>query len=421
MPYLIVAIVSALFTLFNGALAQTSPDTSTPQITASTSTTERDIKENAPLSPKNPQAAVEEKKGKQTGSEVKNEPRQVELAVLGKMKGTDPLNFRYKMGEVLQIKATGSQAQKLKTTEKAVLFFDGVRMPNLTSLPIESEAGKDMLLLNFHLVRDSTTEEDRKAWDTFFKSKNEYLMTVELAIAAGNDLPVLVHSRYPLQFFVAENRYIWGTLTIGILILFISYYWMVKYTRMLHDADTNLYSLGKSQMAFWGLLVLLTFIGVWLLNGTMERIPPQALILLGISAATGLSAVVIEKSQNSSIQTAIDELRKKEQLLQTEKAVKTTSFSAESQYHLNEIPNKITSLTVQLSSGRSNGFWRDICDDGNGLSFHRLQVVGWTLILGVVFVRHVTEVMSMPEFSETLLTLMGISNATYLGFKIPEK
>jgi hypothetical protein len=27
----------------------------------------------------------------------------------------------------------------------------------------------------------------------------------------------------------------------------------------------------------------------------------------------------------------------------------------------------------------------------------------------------------MPEFEGTLLVLMGISNGTYLGFKIPEK
>ena len=72
------------------------------------------------------------------------------------------------------------------------------------------------------------------------------------------------------------------------------------------------------------------------------------------------------------------------------------------------------------SAGSSAGFWQDICDDGNGMSFHRLQVVIWTVILGVIFVWSVAQVMSMPEFSETLLILLGISNGTYLGFKIPE-
>ena len=56
-----------------------------------------------------------------------------------------------------------------------------------------------------------------------------------------------------------------------------------------------------------------------------------------------------------------------------------------------------------------------------GMSFHRVQVVIWTVVLGAVFIRSVTNGMSMPEFSETLLALLGISNGIYLGFKIPEK
>ena len=78
-------------------------------------------------------------------------------------------------------------------------------------------------------------------------------------------------------------------------------------------------------------------------------------------------------------------------------------------------------LSLQPATPQSDGFWRDICNSGDGLSFHRLQVVMWTLILGVVFINDVSKVMSMPEFSNTLLMLMGISSGTYLGFKIPEK
>ena len=50
---------------------------------------------------------------------------------------------------------------------------------------------------------------------------------------------------------------------------------------------------------------------------------------------------------------------------------------------------------------------------------HRLQVLLWTFVLGVVFVASVAHVLSMPEFNTTLLALMGISGATYLGFKMP--
>jgi len=45
----------------------------------------------------------------------------------------------------------------------------------------------------------------------------------------------------------------------------------------------------------------------------------------------------------------------------------------------------------------------------------------WTLVLGVIFVGSVYKNLEMPEFSATLLGLMGISSGTYLGFKVPEK
>ena len=45
----------------------------------------------------------------------------------------------------------------------------------------------------------------------------------------------------------------------------------------------------------------------------------------------------------------------------------------------------------------------------------------WTLLLGVMCFYSVCNNLAMPEFSGTLLGLMGISAATYVGFKFPEK
>ena len=52
---------------------------------------------------------------------------------------------------------------------------------------------------------------------------------------------------------------------------------------------------------------------------------------------------------------------------------------------------------------------------------HRLQMLVWTVILGIVFVLKVLSNLAMPEFDATLLALMGISSGTYLGFKFPEQ
>jgi hypothetical protein len=68
----------------------------------------------------------------------------------------------------------------------------------------------------------------------------------------------------------------------------------------------------------------------------------------------------------------------------------------------------------------SQGWFKDITTDLNGTAVHRLQVLCWTLALGVVFIINVYRNLTMPEFNATLLALMGISCAGYVGFKYPE-
>jgi hypothetical protein len=67
-----------------------------------------------------------------------------------------------------------------------------------------------------------------------------------------------------------------------------------------------------------------------------------------------------------------------------------------------------------------SAFFEDICVSDRAAGFHRVQMVLWTLVLGAFFVWNVMDVISMPEFSNTLLILMGITNGTYLGFKTQE-
>ena len=68
----------------------------------------------------------------------------------------------------------------------------------------------------------------------------------------------------------------------------------------------------------------------------------------------------------------------------------------------------------------SKRFLDDILSDENGVSFHRLQIAVWTLVLVIVFAFVVYDTLAMPSFDEKLLALMGISSGTYLGFKFPE-
>jgi hypothetical protein len=69
----------------------------------------------------------------------------------------------------------------------------------------------------------------------------------------------------------------------------------------------------------------------------------------------------------------------------------------------------------------SEGFYKDILTDVNGVSLHRFQMLVWTVVLAGVFLKGVYDDLSMPAFSVTLLALMGITSGTYLGLKIPEQ
>jgi hypothetical protein len=70
---------------------------------------------------------------------------------------------------------------------------------------------------------------------------------------------------------------------------------------------------------------------------------------------------------------------------------------------------------------QSSGLLTDIMSDENGISIHRFQMVAWTAVLTAIFVWKVCQDFAMPEFSSTLLTLMGISAGAYVTLKVPEK
>jgi hypothetical protein len=88
---------------------------------------------------------------------------------------------------------------------------------------------------------------------------------------------------------------------------------------------------------------------------------------------------------------------------------------------LSQISQQIQTLTPSTAAGVSKGFLRDILSESAGYSFHRFQIFAWTIVLGIIFISSVYNRLTMPEFSATLLGLMGISSGTYIGFKFPEQ
>ena len=238
------------------------------------------------------------------------------------------------------------------------------------------------------------------------------------------------------------------------------------------------YSLARCQMAWWFFIVLGGYCYIWLALGNRDSLSDGVLILTGISAATGLSAIVIGNTsadpakQQQAADQATNQAALQDRLatlstlidlgatdqgtadLKTEKSEKITkknniqadtSLSPEDRKatlealntRLEQLETAITAAndtarlplqveqadkTAQLTAiarkGETQNLLFDILRDTDGISFHRFQMACWTVILGVVFISAVYRQFEMPNFSATLLGLMGISSGTYIGFKI---
>ena len=94
---------------------------------------------------------------------------------------------------------------------------------------------------------------------------------------------------------------------------------------------------------------------------------------------------------------------------------------AENKSKLEQKEKQIASAITAQTKPVSKDFVNDILTDKNGISFHRFQMLLWTFVLIAVFLDKVWTTFSMPDFDPLLLALTGISGATYVGFKVPER
>jgi hypothetical protein len=146
------------------------------------------------------------------------------------------------------------------------------------------------------------------------------------------------------------------------------------------DKPNAPFSLGKSQLAFWTVIILSSFIYVWISDpDDIPQLNTVNLILLGISVATTAAGKVIDDSQKNNADRSQDQ--------------------------------------------PSEGFLKDILSDKEGVSIHRLQNVLWTIVVGIIYIHYVVSMKNLPDetvLTENLLILMGVSTGAYVGLKTAE-
>jgi hypothetical protein len=255
------------------------------------------------------------------------------------------------------------------------LFVEGMDSGN-SPVGVDLESGT----LTFVLDRN---DENRQLWRPFLYDPlfdPQVSIHVSVGIRGERPLPRAPGANLIIQIrklFVDWTTWIWlgllALISVGIILSAVR-------TDMLRDGSAvdgvkRAYSLGRTQMAWWFFLAVLSFSFIWMVTGDRDTIPPSVLGLMGISAATAVVAAAIPRKDEN-----------------------------------------------QEGPRPSAGWWRDLVSDDRGtVALERLQVIVWTIVLSGVFLTSVIWDLTMPDFNTTLLALMGISSGTYLGFSLPNK
>jgi hypothetical protein len=142
------------------------------------------------------------------------------------------------------------------------------------------------------------------------------------------------------------------------------------------------FSLTKVQFGVWTVIIASSYIYLSFCKGDCADGPinKTALVLMGIFAGTTVASGIIDKKE-------INDNRPRHQ------------------------------------NSPSEGFFVDILSDDSGISLHRFQNFVWTIIAMVIYIYRVYNTAVgciLPELSDTLLTLTGISSATYLVMRSKE-
>jgi hypothetical protein len=297
--------------------------------------------------------------------------------------------------------------------------------------------------VHFHL---EITPENKEVWTDLLGEPSGAYRNVTFSVGLENAAPfdTVYHAERRIPLTVISPVY--GVVSL-LLVLFnlILFFWLAKHTNIIREpgpcpnGKLRPYSLGRTQMAFWFFLIYLSYLVIWLITGALDTITASLLGLMGISAGTALGEAMIDAGKDDALTGKVQDLTaQRQQLEQTIPSLQaqisglSDNSDADTRDALNRqlqdarqqlatVNQQSQATTPQTASTASFGFIKDILSDSNGYSFHRFQIFAWTIVLGIMFLSSVYNNLMMPEFSATLLGLMGLSSGTYIGFKFPEQ
>ena len=213
-------------------------------------------------------------------------------------------------------------------------------------------------------------------------------MPEDLDAIAGQPGAKLAGSYTRNFYFIAYSKYSLAAGLALVALAFIVFAILAAKSGIVRDPDLPprgdgrlQFNLARCQMAFWFFLFTAAYVFIWVVKRETDTLTDQCLVLLGISTGTTLASAFITHSAGSRI---------------------------------------LSPANCPFNDGIRRFFWEILSDDAGKVTFYRFQMVVWTLVLGMVFIKSVYFSLAMPAFGSNELALMGISAGTYLAFKFPE-
>lgn len=308
-----------------------------------------------------------------------------------------------------------------------VLYLNGQELKGTTPVAIK---GPGQNWLGFDLKRSADSD---PVWSSLLGSPTGNWRKVEVSVGLPGKEAAPVTRGKPWPPIMYLRLYYPRWLLVALALLALAVVLFVIWARrggLIHDSNPpdpplgkmKPYSLALAQAAWWFFIVLGAFTFIYIITGDYNTINDKALMLMGLGTGTALGAFMVNSSKRETADTQLSTLRPQEAQLAAEIGQTNDPVAlAEKRAKLAELRKQIDDAKSGLSSPVSDGFKNDILTDVNGIALHRFQMAAWTIALGLIFIIGVYRNLAMPEFSPTLLVLMGISAGTYLGFKIPER
>lgn len=138
------------------------------------------------------------------------------------------------------------------------------------------------------------------------------------------------------------------------------------------------YSISLTQILIWTYITIFGLVYVYWLTGSFLEITPQVLMLLGIGGGTAIGAKINAVSK------------------------------------LYEVPPKYLNLVQKKRIPKL----RDIISTGGRPNIYKFQMLVFTLLAAYIVVVEIAKKYSFPQIPDSLVVLMGISSAVYIGGEI---